>query len=162
MSKIANEQDLNSGKKGNIHDEPLLFEKGRRGRKGFSVPEWDVPESDPGHLFSEDMIRSDIEGFPELSEPEVVRHFTRLSQWNYCVDTGFYPLGSCTMKYNPRINEDVAALPGFSQTHPSQPVETLQGLLETLWELSEALRRLPDSTRSVCSLRRGLTGSSRA
>jgi len=108
--------------------EPLIFEISDKGKKAFSLPKLDVPDN-------EDVLqgigaRREIPGFPQVSEVEVVRHFTRLSQQNYCVDIGLYPLGSCTMKYNPKINEKVAALPGFSLSHPLAPDDTVQGNLE--------------------------------
>ena len=83
--------------------------------------------SDPEQIWPRKFIRKELEGFPEMSEVEVVRHFTRLSQWNYGVDSGFYPLGSCTMKYNPKVNEDIARLPGFAGAHPYQPEEISPG-----------------------------------
>src|SRR5262245_54105702 len=93
--------------------EPLLFEVARRGRRGYEPPAMDIPDAgrydlDPRH------VRNDIEGFPELSEVDVVRHYTRISRLNYAIDMGLYPLGSCTMKYNPKVNERVARLPGFA------------------------------------------------
>ncbi len=84
-------------------------------------------------------LREDIEGFPELSEIDVVRHFTRLSQWNYSIDAGMYPLGSCTMKYNPKLNEVVAALPGIADAHPMAPASAMQGMLALAWELEQCL-----------------------
>jgi len=90
---------------GLIQDEPLIFEQGGGGRKGYSLPRWDVAEAEVKDLIPPHLLRGDLEGFPQLSEIDVVRHFTRLSQWNYGVDSGFYPLGSCTMKYNPKVNE---------------------------------------------------------
>src|SRR5262249_39627969 len=88
-----------------VQDEGLLFEESRRGRIGYSLPELDVPERAAGELIDRRLLRDDdLDGMPELSEVDVIRHFTRLSTWNYCIDHGLYPLGSCTMKYNPRIN----------------------------------------------------------
>jgi glycine dehydrogenase subunit 2 len=119
-------------------NEPLIFEQGSQGRCAFSLPkDKDIPQgkgSIPGKLF-----RSDIKGFPEVSEVELVRHFTRLSVWNYGVDTGFYPLGSCTMKYNPKANEEVAGFPGFRGAHPYQPESLSQGAMRLLWELEQYL-----------------------
>src|SRR5215208_5504756 len=92
-----------------VQNEGLLFEQSRAGRIGYSIPELDVPASDESELINASLLRNDdLEGMPELSEVDVIRHFTRLSTWNYCIDHGLYPLGSCTMKYNPRINEAVA------------------------------------------------------
>ena len=96
-----------------VQNEGLLFEESREGRIGYSLPALDVPEQE--NLLEQKFMRDDdLEGMPELSEVDVIRHFTRLSTWNYGVDTGMYPLGSCTMKYNPRLNERVARLPGFA------------------------------------------------
>jgi len=104
------------GTTGLILNEPLLWEKGKKGRSAFSLPRHDV-ESVP---VDED-LKGDGPDFPDLSEIDVVRHYTRLSQWNFCVDTGMYPLGSCTMKYNPKINETYAALEGFAGRIPCCP-----------------------------------------
>ena len=86
-------------------NEPLLFERSSPGKKGYQLPELDVPAVDPAEALGAGNVRAEIEDFPEVSEVEVIRHFTRLSTWNYAIDLGMYPLGSCTMKYNPRINE---------------------------------------------------------
>src|SRR5262245_27790857 len=94
------------GMKGLLLDEPVIFERSSKGREGHSLPESDVPAADPAQLFSLGQIRQSPALLPELSEPDVIRHYTRLSQWNYSIDTGFYPLGSCTMKYNPKVNEE--------------------------------------------------------
>ena len=119
--------------------EPLIFEKGGEGRKGYSLPRLDVEKARPEKLWPVNFLRKDLEGFPEMSEVEIIRHFTRLSQWNYGVDSGFYPLGSCTMKYNPKINEDVARLPGFASAHPYLPEELSQGALQMMFELERHL-----------------------
>ncbi len=120
--------------------EPLIFEKSRTGRNGFAVPrnefsgvEDNLPDS---------MKRGEMTGLPEVSEPEAVRHFTRLSQFNFGVDTGLYPLGSCTMKYNPKINEAVASLSGFTSVHPYYPEEYVQGALKLMWELEQDLAEI--------------------
>jgi len=110
--------------------EPLIFEISDKGKRAFSLPEVDVP-------LKEDVLcglplREEIEGFPEVSETEVVRHFTRLSQTNYCIDVGLYPLGSCTMKYNPKINEKIASDKEFIGCHPYAPQDLVQGNLEIL------------------------------
>jgi glycine dehydrogenase subunit 2 len=110
--------------------EPLIFELGAPGKKASLLPPLDVPEKKG--LLDGVPLRRDIDGFPEVSEPEVVRHFTRLSQKNYCVDLGLYPLGSCTMKYNPKINEKLSGLPAFAGSHPSAPADLVQGNLEVL------------------------------
>ncbi len=128
-------------------NEPLIFEIGSEGRSAYSLPDTDVPETDIKDILPEGMLREDISGFPEVSEADVVRHFTRLSRLNYNVDHGFYPLGSCTMKYNPRINEDVARLPGFSMIHPYQPPEISQGILKLMYELELYLAEISGMDR---------------
>ena len=115
------------GASGLILNEPLIFEKGSKGRVGYSLPKLDVDEVAPESVWPESLIRQELEGFPEMSEVDAVRHFTRLSQWNYGVDSGFYPLGSCTMKYNPKVNEDVARLPGFRRGAPVPARRDLPG-----------------------------------
>jgi glycine dehydrogenase subunit 2 len=117
--------------------EPLLFELSKPGRHGVPAPASDVPEREaPAHLCRETL------DLPEVAERDVIRHFTRLSQLNYAIDLGLYPLGSCTMKYNPRINEDCARQPGFALLHPYQPAETVQGALELLYELQGYLAEI--------------------
>jgi glycine dehydrogenase subunit 2 len=111
-------------------NEPLLFEEGSPGRRAFDLPALDVPNEPVGDIVGADLLREDLSNMPELSEADVVRHFTRLSTWNYHIDLGLYPLGSCTMKYNPKINERVARLEGFSSAHPYMPTELVQGALE--------------------------------
>lgn len=129
------------GISGLLQNEPLLFDRGSRGRSGASLPRTDVPEYDPAEELN-GCVRGSIDGMPELSEPEVVRHFVRISQWNYGIDLGFYPLGSCTMKYNPKVNEAAARLPGFSRIHPYAPEETVQGALRLMFELQEMLSEI--------------------
>ncbi|MGC8487880.1 MAG: aminomethyl-transferring glycine dehydrogenase subunit GcvPB, partial [Clostridia bacterium] len=111
-------------------DIPLIFERSREGRRGIRFPAADVPEYDEQAALPDDLCRQTPLGLPEVAENDVVRHYTGLSQLNYAIDKGFYPLGSCTMKYNPKVNEWVAALPGFLDIHPLQPEETVQGMLE--------------------------------
>ena len=130
------------GRSGLIQDEPLLFERSRPGRAGVPIDNCDVPLLDPAEILGADLVRDDVEGFPELGELDVVRHYTRLSQWNYSIDAGLYPLGSCTMKYNPKVNEAVAALPGIGDVHPLAPDEAVQGLLALAWELESALAEI--------------------
>ena len=115
--------------------EPTIFDLSSPGRRGVTMPASDVPETAlPGKA----LLRSDLP-LPELAEVDVVRHYMHLSRFNYSVDEGFYPLGSCTMKYNPKINEDTCRLPGFLYTHPLQPIETVQGNLALMYELQEWL-----------------------
>ena len=120
----------------------LLFEMSRPGRQGYSLPSNDVPEKSLDELLPKKVQRTKALELPELSEVGVVRHYTELSTRNFGVDTGFYPLGSCTMKYNPKINEEAAALPGFAFMHPCQPEETTQGALELLHNFEQGLKEL--------------------
>jgi glycine dehydrogenase subunit 2 len=117
----------------------LIFERSSPGKKGYQLPALDVPEVDPAELLGAENVRATIEDFPEVSEVEVLRHFTRLSTWNYAIDLGMYPLGSCTMKYNPRINEAVARTEGLAWAHPYQPESLSQGAMEVIARLEEAL-----------------------
>jgi glycine dehydrogenase subunit 2 len=123
-------------------DVPLIFERSREGRRGIRFPAADVPEYDEQAALPADLCRQTPLGLPEVAENDVVRHYTGLSQLNYAIDKGFYPLGSCTMKYNPKVNEWVAALPGFLDIHPLQPEETVQGMLEVLWTLEHVLAEI--------------------
>jgi glycine dehydrogenase subunit 2 len=123
-----------AGTTGLIMNEPLLWEKSKQGRCGISIPESDVAAAPLDEEFA-----GDGPDFPDLSEVDVVRHFTRLSQWNFGVDTGMYPLGSCTMKYNPKINEKVTALRGFAGAHPMLPPDLAQGTLKIMYELEQFL-----------------------
>ena len=127
----------NSGHSGLDLAEPLIFELDSPGRCGVDLPE---PPDAPNRLGG--LERSAPIGLPGLSEPQVVRHFVRLSRNNFAIDAGLYPLGSCTMKHNPRLNEKVARLPGFADLHPLQPVETVQGALELIDTLAEWLIKL--------------------
>ncbi|MGO9239214.1 MAG: aminomethyl-transferring glycine dehydrogenase subunit GcvPB [Bryobacteraceae bacterium] len=120
-------------------NEPLLFEMSSPGKKGYQLPELDVPEVDPAAALGAASVRVEIEGFPEVSEVETLRHFTRLSTWNYGIDLGLFPLGSCTMKYNPRINEVVARIDGLAWAHPYQPELLSQGAMEIIAELESSL-----------------------
>lgn len=130
------------GTTGLVMNEPLIFERSSEGKRGIEIPKSDVGEVRPEEVIPSDLLRTDIEGFPEVSEVDVVRHFVRMSQWNYGVDTGMYPLGSCTMKYNPKVNEDIARLPGFARTHPYQPEELSQGALQLMNELEGYLAEI--------------------
>jgi len=127
-----------------LRDEPLVFERNpRRSRRaGFRLPALDVPAADPAAVLPADQLRADLPDFPDLGEPEVMQHFHRLSQLNYSVEDGLYPLGSCTMKYNPRVNEQTAGLQGFTDIHPLQPAAHVQGALHLMWELQEALKAI--------------------
>jgi glycine dehydrogenase subunit 2 len=117
--------------------EPTIYELSSPGRIGVRFPAVDVPLSPlPGGLLRDNLA------FPEIAEVDVVRHFTRLSRLNYCIDQGIYPLGSCTMKYNPRINEVTARIPGFASVHPLQPVETIRGSLQLIYQLQEWLKEI--------------------
>ncbi len=126
-----------SGHRGLQMEEPLIFELGSPGRKGVDYPDADTTTDRLGGL-----ARSRAIGLPSLSEPQVVRHYVRLSQKNYAIDSGLYPLGSCTMKHNPRLNEKMARLPGFSDVHPLQPASTVQGALELIHTLAHWLIEL--------------------
>ncbi len=120
-------------------NERLIFEQSAPGKRGMDLPPLDVPVVDPAAVLGRDFTRASVEGFPEVSEIEVLRHFTRLSTWNYAIDLGMYPLGSCTMKYNPRVNEHVARLDGLVNEHPLQPGELAQGCLRILYDLEQSL-----------------------
>lgn len=119
--------------------EPLIFELSSPGRLGVDLPQCDVPSVDPGRVIGRHLVNSTGPDLPEVSEVDVIRHFTRLSRRNIGVDTAFYPLGSCTMKYNPKVNEDLASLPGFALLHPLQPADDTQGILRLLYELEQFL-----------------------
>jgi glycine dehydrogenase subunit 2 len=120
-------------------NEGLIFEKSAPGKRGFELPPLDVPAIDAAVALGCAFTRDAIDGFPEVSEIEVIRHFTRLSTWNFAIDLGMYPLGSCTMKYNPRVNEFVARLDGLATEHPMQPAEVSQGCLRILYDLQKCL-----------------------
>ncbi len=125
------------GTSGLIFNEPLLWEKGATGRTGFSMPRRDIEAAD-----LDDRLAGGGPDFPDLSELAVIRHFTRLSQWNFGVDSGIYPLGSCTMKYNPKTNERQAALPGFAGAHPLLPPSLSQGVLKMMFDLERYLSEI--------------------
>ena len=120
-----------SGITGIQHEEPLIFERAHAEPESINLPGIDAPA--PKAL--KGFLREKPANIPGLSEPETVRHFVRLSQWNHGIETGFYPLGSCTMKYNPRVNEQIARLPGLAHLHPEQPLHTVQGVLSLLFDL---------------------------
>ena len=130
-----------AGTTGLIFNEPLLWEKGAKGRTGFSLPRRDVDPCSPDNEL-DDELKGDGPDFPDLSELDVVRHFTRLSQWNFGVDSGMYPLGSCTMKYNPKTNERQASLEGFAGAHPMLPAQLSQGVLKIMFDLEQYLAEI--------------------
>lgn len=122
--------------------EPFIFEKSKPGHKAYFLPKLEVPKVEKDTILPAKYLRKEAADLPELSEIDIVRHFTHLSNKNFGVDTGFYPLGSCTMKYNPKLNENTARLPGFSWLHPYQPVETVQGALQLMYELQISLAEI--------------------
>ena len=126
----------------NRSDTPTIFERSVPGRKGYSLPALNESFSSPEPLIPQEYARAKAPELPEVCEVDVIRHFTGISRKNYGVDDGFYPLGSCTMKYNPKINENVCRLPGFTALHPLQPSESVQGALEILYELSSMLAEI--------------------
>ena len=144
-------------KMGMIRVEPTIFEIGSRGRVGYGLPPLDVPEADLARI-PEAQRRGPIDGMPEVSEVDVVRHFVRLSRLNYAVDVGLYPLGSCTMKYNPKINEEMSRLDGLARVHPLQDPETVQGCLRVLWELERHLREITGMRRFTLQPAAGAQG----
>ena len=125
-----------------VQNEPLLFEVSSPGKRGYQLPQLDVPAVNPQKALGASNVREEIEDFPEVSEFEVLRHFTRLSTWNYAIDLGLYPLGSCTMKYNPRVNELVARTEGLAWAHPYQPEALSQGAMEVIAALESALAEI--------------------
>lgn len=122
-----------------LHTSRPIFEQGASGRSGASLPPLDVPAPDAQKLFGGLARTDEGPGLPEVSEVEVTRHYTRLSRWNYAIDIGLYPLGSCTMKYNPKVNERVARMAGFAGLHPAQPESSIEGGLELMWSLERVL-----------------------
>ena len=142
-----------SGHRGLVHEEGLIFELGRKGKCGVDLPEPELKHDRLGGLRRRGTI-----GLPGLSEPEVVRHFVRLSRKNYAIDSGFYPLGSCTMKHNPRLNEKMARLPGFADLHPLQPASTIQGALGLIDQLAPWLKLLTNMPAVAMSPKAGAHG----
>jgi glycine dehydrogenase subunit 2 len=122
--------------------EGLIFEHSKRGRRGYKLPALDVPETQLDAALAKSLLRDEIADEVEVSEVDVIRHFTRLSKLNVSIDAGLYPLGSCTMKHNPRINEEIARTPGFAHAHPLQPDHQSQGSLELLWHLEQTLKEI--------------------
>ena len=134
----------------------LIFELSKPGRRSSQLPDCDVPAPALREVLPAEALADAPPPLPELAEPDVVRHFTNLSTLNMSVDTHFYPLGSCTMKYNPKRNERLAALPGWLDLHPYQPEPTLQGMLQLLYELQQYAGRDQRACRpSRCSRRPG-------
>ncbi|QQS41703.1 MAG: aminomethyl-transferring glycine dehydrogenase subunit GcvPB [Acidobacteriota bacterium] len=124
-------------------NEALIFERSQEGRVGYRLPELDVEETGIDEIIPAELRRDDdLDGVPEVSEVDVVRHFTRMSTWNYSIDLGMYPLGSCTMKYNSRLNEKVARIAGFTNLHPLAPEDEAQGALRLIYELQEDLAEI--------------------
>jgi len=136
----------------------LIIEVSKEGRKAYDLPECDVEEVALDSIIPSEYLSDRELGLPEVSEIDVVRHYTNLSNKNFGVDTGFYPLGSCTMKYNPKINEDMAALPGFTNIHPLQPEETAQGALELMYGLDEMLSEVAGMSRMTLQPAAGAHG----
>jgi glycine dehydrogenase subunit 2 len=119
-----------------------IFEKSKQGRRAAVLPDAGVPERPLEELIPERLLRAEPPRLPEISEPEIVRHYNRISRRNFDLDTGFYPLGSCTMKHNPRLNERLAALPGHARLHPAQDPKRAQGALELMWDLQQTLAEI--------------------
>ncbi|HJZ85361.1 MAG TPA: aminomethyl-transferring glycine dehydrogenase subunit GcvPB [Polyangia bacterium] len=143
---------------GPLHHDPPIFELGAPGRSGASLPALDVPARDPRLALPAHLVRAQDPGLPEVSEVEATRHYTRLSRFNYGIDIGLYPLGSCTMKYNPKINERAARLPGFAALHPATPESHLQGALALMYALERALCEITGLTRATLQPAAGAHG----
>jgi glycine dehydrogenase subunit 2 len=133
MSRVGSHVNLNEG---------LLFEIGSPGRRAYDLPPLDTDSRPLEEILDRNLLREGTSGMPELSEVEVVRHFTRLSTWNYHIDLGLYPLGSCTMKHNPKVNEAVTRLPGFTNAHPYMPSGLVQGALRVQAALEACLKEI--------------------
>src|SRR3712207_597015 len=129
--------------------EPTVFERSRPGRRASSMPALDVPAADPAQALPGVELAEDLPALPEVGELDLMRHFTRLSHRNHGIDVGFYPLGSCSMKYNPRVAEAAAALPGFRGLHPWAPDTAAQGTLGLLYDLQSWLAELTGLTTAT-------------
>ena len=140
MSTILETEAATAPAAASPHRDGVLFEHSRKGRRGYQLPPLDVPEEKD--VLPASLMRSEIADELEVSEVGVIRHFTRLSKLNLSIDAGMYPLGSCTMKHNPRLNEEIARTPGFALSHPLQPDHQVQGNLELLWNLEQALKEI--------------------
>jgi glycine dehydrogenase subunit 2 len=147
-----------TGGRGLLQDEPLIFELGGWEKTGVDLPEPDLHDSEADWDLGE-LVRTEPIGLPGLSEPEAMRHYVRLSQKNHAIDLAMYPLGSCTMKHNPRLNERMARLPGFADLHPLQPQSTVQGALELMDSLAHWLKTLTGMPAVALSPRPGPTAS---
>ncbi|MBA3634732.1 MAG: aminomethyl-transferring glycine dehydrogenase subunit GcvPB, partial [Acidobacteria bacterium] len=124
-------------------NEELIFDRSQIGRIGYRLPKLDIEEINLDGILPKELRRDDdLDGVPEVSEVDVIRHFTRMSTWNFSIDLGMYPLGSCTMKYNSRLNEKVARIAGFANLHPLAPVAGAQGALALIYKLQEDLAEI--------------------
>src|SRR6267142_2482905 len=125
------------------HNEALIFERSQPGRIGYRLPPLDVDEQPLSEIVPQQFLRDDdLEGVPEVSEVDVIRHFVRMSTWNYSIDLGMYPMGSCTMKYNSRLNEKVARIAGFANLHPLVEAADAQGALQVTYERQQHLAEI--------------------
>jgi len=149
---------MNENIEKNSVSEKLIFEQSKKGKRGYSLSKLDVPEISPAKILPKHLVRSEPARLPEVSEPEIVRHYVNLSKKNYSVDTGFYPLGSCTMKYNPKINEKMSSLAGFSLLHPLVPEEQCQGALRLMFELEKMLCSISGMGRATLQPSAGAQG----
>ncbi len=138
--------------------EKPIFAHSSPGHRGVDLPAAGVPRSDVTEILPGVRLRTDPPLLPCVAESQVVRHYTRLAHLNHCVDTGFYPLGSCTMKYNPKMDDEVAALPGFAELHPYQPEEDLQGILTLLYRLEQGLLAITGMRRATLQPAAGAHG----
>jgi glycine dehydrogenase subunit 2 len=140
MSTLVEQETATASVPQGANREGLIFEHSKRGRRGYRLPALDVPER--SDLLPRGLMREEVADEVEVSEVDVIRHFTRLSKLNVSIDAGLYPLGSCTMKHNPRLNEELARTPGFALSHPLQPDHQVQGNLELLWNIEQALKAI--------------------
>ena len=141
-----------------MSDSRVIFEKSVKGRMGVSLPNNDVPETPITDTISPELLRDIPANLPEVSEPQVVRHYVNLSVKNHHVDRDFYPLGSCTMKYNPKINDALASLQGFTDIHPDQSPEKVQGALHIIYELEQMLLKITGMSEASLQLSAGSQG----